>query len=212
MVYTGASVYQDGVELIRILCIFLAGTAVALLLLATASVLRRRIAIGQTPRIFPGMVLRNFLPIVKHKPLAPIHGMPHWGLFCGAVLWILIFIFMVFGPVPSKGLYVSWKNHDAVVWERSPWPDTIEVYVRTPARFFINAEEVKRNELGSKLTEHLGRRADWTVYFEADPDTLLMDDAYALDTIHACGAKVVWVTPKMRAQWVDKKQSAKVLN
>jgi hypothetical protein len=27
-----------------------------------------------------------------------------------------------------------------------------------------------------------------------------MDDACAIDTIQACGAKVVWVTPKMREE------------
>jgi hypothetical protein len=42
--------------------------------------------------MFPDMVLRNVLPITKHAPLVPIHGMPHWGLFCGAILWFLMFI------------------------------------------------------------------------------------------------------------------------
>jgi hypothetical protein len=44
-------------------------------------------------------------------------------------------------------------------------------------------------------------RAEWTVYFEADPDTLYMDDIYAIDTIQASGAKLIWVTPRMRAEW-----------
>lgn len=212
MVYRGASDYQDGVALIRICCIFLAGTAAALLALATVGVLRRRFAIGQTPRMFPGMVLRNSLPIVRHKPLAPIHGMPHWGMFCGAVLWILIFVFMILSPLPSTGLFVSWKKRDAVVWEKSPWPDTLEVYVRTPVRFFVNSEEVDRTGLRSKLIEQLGRRAEWTVYFEADPDTRYMDDIYAIETIQACGAKLFWVTPKMREQWEHKSKSPAELN
>lgn len=152
-------------------------------------------------RIFPDMVLHNVLAIKKHAPLTPIQGMPHWGLFCGTVLWILIFVFMILGPLPSKGLLVSWSNRGTLAWDKSPWPDTLEVYVRVPARFLINGEEVKRSDLSSKLAEQLGRRAEWTVYFEADADTLFMDDAYALDTIQACGAKVVWVTPKMREEW-----------
>jgi len=155
-------------------------------------------------RIFPDMVLHNVLPIMKHKPLAPIQGLPHWGLFCGAVLWILIFVFMIFSPLPSRGLFVNWKKRDAVVWEKSPWPDTLEVYIRTPARFFVNSEEVARNNLRSKLIEQLGRRAGWTVYFEADPDTLYMDDIYAIETIQACGVKVFWITPKMREEWQHK--------
>jgi hypothetical protein len=111
------------------------------------------------------------------------------------------FYFHDFRPAAVQGstreLEKSWCRRLG----ESPWSNTIEVYVGTPARFFINGEEVKRSELGPKLTEQLGRRAEWTVYFEADPDTLFMDDAYALDTIQACGARVVWVTPKMREEW-----------
>jgi biopolymer transport protein ExbD len=151
-------------------------------------------------RIFPDMVLHNVLPIMKHKPLARIQSLPHWGLFW-AVLWILIFIFMIFGPLPSKGLFVSWRNRDAVVWEKSPWPNSLEVYVGTPARFFINGQEVGRNDLHAKLMEELERRAEWTVYFEADPDVAYMNAVYAIDTIQTCGAKLIWITPKMRRDW-----------
>jgi hypothetical protein len=28
-----------------------------------------------------------------------------------------------------------------------------------------------------------------------------MDDIYAMDTIEGCGAKLVWITPKMREEW-----------
>jgi biopolymer transport protein ExbD len=102
---------------------------------------------------------------------------------------------------------VSWKKPRAVVWEKSPWPDTLAVYVRTPARFFVNNQEVDRNELRSKLTEQLGRRAEWTVYFEADADTVYMDAVYAMDVIQCCGAKLIWVTPKMREQWLHTPES-----
>jgi len=154
-------------------------------------------------RIFPEMALHNVLPIRKHKPLARIQGLPHWGLFCGAVLWILIFVFMIFGG-PSKGLFVSWGNRDVVVWEKSPWPNSLEVYVSTPARFFINGQEVGRNDLHAKLMEELERRAEWTVYFEADPDIAYMNAVYAIDTIQACGAKLIWITPKMRRDWQER--------
>jgi biopolymer transport protein ExbD len=116
------------------------------------------------------------------------------------LLWILIFIFMIFGPLPPNGLFVSWKR-DAVAWEKSAWPDTLGVYIRTPARFFLNGAEVDRNDLHSKLMEQLGRRAEWTVYFEADADTAYGDAVYAIDVIRGCGAKLIWVTPKMREQW-----------
>jgi len=79
--------------------------------------------------------------------------------------------------------------------------------LRIPARFFINGQEVERSHLRPKLIEQLGRRAEWSVYFEADPDTPYRDDMYAIDAIQACGAKLILVTPKMRAEWQRKQES-----
>ena len=200
-VSTDSSGYWEGGGLTQFFCLFLGGTGLALFVVAGGHVARWKFARVLPPRIFPDMAVRNVTPIAKHAPLRVINELPHWGLFCGAVLWILIFIFMVFSPQPSKGLFVSWKKLDAVVWEKSPWPDTLEVYIRTPARFFVNSEEVDRNDLRSKLIEQLGRRAEWTVYFEADADTTYMNAVYAIDVIQGCGAKLIWVTPKIRQQW-----------
>ena len=199
-VHTGRAGYEIVASFVQICCVFLVGTGAALIFFAIARTLNHAVGTDESPRMFPDMPLRNLSPIAKHKPLLPIHDMPHWGLFCGPVLWILIFIFMMFGPLPSKGLFASWKKRDAVVWEKSPWPDTLEVYIGTPGRFFVNGQEVDRNDLRSKLIEQLGRRAEWTVYFEADADTLYMDAVHAIDVIQGSGARLIWVTPKMREQ------------
>jgi biopolymer transport protein ExbD len=98
---------------------------------------------------------------------------------------------------------VNWRKPDAVVWEKSPWPDTLQVYVSYPTRFLVNGQEVKRNELQDKLMDSLSRRAEWTVYFEANPDVSYMDAVYVMDTIQKCGARLVWVTPKMRKSWLQ---------
>lgn len=200
-VYTDSSDYRSAVTFIQIGCIFCGGTAAALVVLVSLRVLKRIRGISTAPRMFPDMVLRNVMPIAKHAPLPLTHDPPHWPLFCAAILWILVFAFMIWGPLPSHGLLVNWRTRDAVVWDKSPWPETLEVYVASPARFFINGQEVERNNLRAKLTEQLSRRAEWTVYFEADPDITYMNAIYAIDTIQACGANLVWVTPKMREQW-----------
>jgi hypothetical protein len=96
--------YQEVVGLSQLFCLFLGGTGLALLVIARGHVTRWRFARVLAPRIFPDMVLRNVTSIAKHTPLRVIHEVPHWGLFCGAVLWILIFDFMANGPLPSKGL------------------------------------------------------------------------------------------------------------
>jgi biopolymer transport protein ExbD len=208
-VSTDSSGYRAGVGLTQLFCLFLGGTGLALFVIAGEYVARRNFAQVLSPRMFPDMVLRHAMPIAKHAPLRVIHELPHWGLFCGGVLWMLIFMFMLLGPVPSKGLFVNWKRPDAVVWEKSPWPDTAAVYVRTPGQFFVNGEEVDANDLRSKLIEQLGHRAEWTVYFEADADIRYMDAVYAMDVIQACGAKLIWVTPKMREHWRQTDPSSK---
>lgn len=208
-VSTDSSAYRDGVGLAQLCCLFLGCTGLALFVAAGQQFGQAKVARVPGPRIFPEMPLGHVLPIPKRPPLPIIHEMPHFGLLCGAVLWILILLFMVRTPRTIRGFFVSWKSQNAVVWEKSPWPETLEVYVARPARFFINGEEVSRSDLGPKLSQQLARRAEWTVYFEADPESLFMDDAFAMDTIQSCGARVVWITPKLRQEWQQKSPALK---
>jgi hypothetical protein len=48
----------------------------------------------------------------------------------------------------------------------------------------------------------------WTVYFEADFGTLNMDAIYAMDTIQGLGARLVWITPKVREEIQRRDQPA----
>jgi biopolymer transport protein ExbD len=212
VVYTGDGDYREAVAFLQSCCVLAFGTGLVLITFATNRAMRRISGSNEAPRMFPDMVLRNVLPITKHAPLVPIHGMPHWGLFCGATLWILMFIFMMIGPLPLHGLFVSLRSHEVVVWDKSPWQETLGVYVRPHGRFFVNGEEVERGSLRTKLLEHLSRRVEWTVYFEADLDTLYMDDIYAIETIQGCGGKLIWITPKMREEWRHKEQSPQRLS
>lgn len=156
--------------------------------------------------MFPNMVQRNFVPFTKHAPLLPIHALPNRGLFGGAVLWISIFAYVIITPLTPQGLLVSLRNGDVATWDKSPWSESLVVYVRPPRRFFINGEEVGRDSLRTKLLERLSHSGAWTVYFEADSDTLYIDAIYAIDTIQGCGAKVIWITPKMQEAWKHKVQ------
>jgi hypothetical protein len=61
----------------------------------------------------------------------PFTVCPHWGLFGGAILWILIFIFMIFAPQTPHGLLVSLRSHEVVVWEKSPRQETLAVYLES---------------------------------------------------------------------------------
>jgi hypothetical protein len=82
------------------------------------------------------------------------------------------------------------------------------VYLAGGERYYINGQAVPREDLSARLRQELGHRAVWTVYFEADFDTLNMDAIYAMDTIQGLGANLVWITPKVREELQQKDQRA----
>jgi biopolymer transport protein ExbD len=189
------------VERIEILCLLLGGTGLALMV--TAYRRMPRFARPLAPRVFPEMALRQVLPFKRYEPLRLISEPMNFGLVWGSLLMVLMFVYMVEGRWPSYGQFVNWRTPRTSVVGKSPWPDTLGIYVRSPANFLVNGEEVPRDELRSKLMEQLGKRIVWTVYVEADIDTNFGDTVQAIDVIHSCGAKVIWITPKMRKEWED---------
>jgi len=81
------------------------------------------------------------------------------------------------------------------------------VYLAVGEKYYINGEPVPRDGLRTRLQQELNKRLVWTVYFEADYDTLNMDAVYAMDTIEGLGATLVWITPKVREEWRQKESA-----
>jgi len=196
---TGAASYFEGVRSARLFCLFLGGTGLALVAIGSARASRQTRENPAALRIFPDMVLRSVTSIGRHAPSRLMQSLPHWGLFSGSILWILVFIFMILTPRVPTGILVPLTAPKFVAGKASAWPESILVHVGPRSRFFVNGEEVERNSLRNKLLEH--RQLPWAIYFEADRDVLYMDAVYAIDTIQGCGAKVIWITPKMRKEW-----------
>jgi biopolymer transport protein ExbD len=164
----------------------------------------------QCLRIFPSVALRNVLPRQRHRPTPLITQLPNFGLIYGAVLWILIVLFMLLRePRHHYGLPIELRTHDSVTWEKSPWQETLSVYLASGEKYYINGQPVRREALRANLQQELSHRMVWTVYFEADYDTLYMDAIYAMDTIRGLGAKLVWITPKAREELQQRDQSAR---
>jgi biopolymer transport protein ExbD len=154
------------------------------------------------PRIFPETELRNVIPRKRHRPVPLIREFPNFGLVWGGVLYILFNIFAVMiTPFPSHGLRVDLRERAAVGVEKSPWTETVSVYVDAQREFLVNGQPVRGEELEAKLKKELSRQMVWTVYLEADSNCLFMDVVHAMDTIQGLGAKLVWITPKMREEW-----------
>jgi biopolymer transport protein ExbD len=80
----------------------------------------------------------------------------------GRVPMMLLIIFMMFGPGPSKGLRIDWKER-RYFGRRESLAETMSIYIAHPGQFYVNENAAKRQELEFKLRAELGRRAVWTV-------------------------------------------------
>ena len=138
-----------------------------------------------------------------------ITQLPNFGLIYGAVLWILIFLFLIVSqPYHHCGLMIEFGTRNSVTWKKSPWQETLGVYLTAARKYYVNGQPVPREALHERLQEELSHRMVWTVYFEADYDALNMDAIYAMNAIQEAGGKVAWITPKIREQLGQEKQSA----
>jgi biopolymer transport protein ExbD len=203
-VYATSFEYEEFGGFLQFVCIFLGGTGILLVLRAIGAAIFGRFMDKRPPRIFPATELRNVIPWQRHRPMARIRDLPNFGLVYGFVLWVLVFLFMIFVPLKPKGLLVDFRGVKTVGVEKSPWTETLGVYVDAQRGFFVNQQPVAREELRGRLQEELLRRGIWVIYFEADSNCLFMDAVYAIDTIQGLGAKLVWITPKMREEWKQK--------
>jgi biopolymer transport protein ExbD len=202
--------YRELVSVLFWLSVSIAAAGALLLCRAAFRVLARRWASDQDLRMFPRMVLRNVLPRIRHRPTPYITQLPNFGLIYGAVLWILIFLFAILTEPPHYyGLSIELRAHDSVIWEKSPWQETLSVYLAPGEKYYINGRPVPRQALGAILQQELNHRMVWTVYFEADSDTMYMDAIYAMDTIQGLGGKLVWITPKARKELQQRDQPAR---
>lgn len=182
------------------LCFSLVGSGLFLILRGVFSLLSSWWGSGRNIRLFPGMILRNVFPLQRHRPLPLITQLPNFGLVCGSVIWVLIIIFMLFQKMPVFGLWIDFGTRGFGMGQKSPWQESLGVYLGVGEKYYVNGELVTREALGARLRVELSHHLDCTVYFEADADTLNMDAIYAMDTIQGVGGKLVWITPKMREE------------
>jgi biopolymer transport protein ExbD len=197
-----SDIYDQSVGLIQFASLFLDGAGVMLVLRGLGSLLLGFLKIGIPLRIFPDLVLGNVLPLRRHRPMPLIATLPIFMPLWICILTILVIMMaaMLRTPLTPRGFLVHFDKVRPAIWEKSPWTETMSVYVNGPNRFYVNGEHVATQDLAEKLKEELGKRMYWTVYFEADETAHFSDAEYAMNTIQHLGAKLVWLTPKTRAE------------
>jgi len=152
------------------------------------------------PRIFPEMALRNVLRLQRHSS-TPWNPLPNYGV---GWVWSALLVVVVFEMAGNHrreyGLMVNLKYGDAPAWQRTAWTETLSVYVDGRDRFYLNGRPVPQQDLRMRLNDELEKRANWAVYFEADDNCTYANAVFAIDTIQGLGAKVIWLTPRVREQ------------
>jgi|SRR5277367_1260179 len=181
-------------------CVSLTGAGSWLLFRGSLSFLTPNADLGYTVSMFPGIKLRNVLAWPDFRRMPLIVGLPNFGLIFGAVLWVAIMICVLFPDPHRYGLWIDLGTRAPAVGDASPWQEGLGVYLGVGEKFYVNGEWVAREALGERLRQELRHRLVWTIYFEADRDTLNGDAIYAMDTIQGLGAKLIWITPKVREE------------
>jgi biopolymer transport protein ExbD len=188
--------------LIQCACLSLGAAGVITVLRGLSFWLVRPLGKDRSLRVFPDLVLRNVLPLRRHRPMAVMNELPHFPLFWCSILMILIIILMtLLTPLVSRGLLVKLGKPSATVWQQSPSTETLGVYIGGSNEFHVNGKLVAREELRAKLKEELGKRIVWTVYLEANENCQFREAVYAMDAIQGLGAKLVWLTPRTREEF-----------
>jgi biopolymer transport protein ExbD len=184
------------------LWLFVAGLGAVLVLSGIWGWKRERLSILSATRIFPETPLRNVIALKRHRPTLVILDLSMFGPTWFGVIAALSVVFLLYltKPLMRYGLPIDFPKHYAATG-KSPWPETLGVYVDAHRRFHVNGELTKPENLEQKLREELGRRIVWTVYVEGDGDSVFEDTVFAMDAVQGLGGKVVWITPMMRKEW-----------
>ena len=193
---------------VQFFAVSLGGAGVVSMLRGLALVRAKTLPERTPPRMFLELPLRNVTACNKRSPsYSLIPAMLNaFSVSWICVLMTLVIIFMMNRPRSPKGLRIDWTRRSHISAVESPWSKTMSVYVAHSGQFYVNGKGIKQ-ELEKALCEELGQRAEWTVYVEADYDTPFMDTVYVIDTIQGLGAKVVWITPRTRAEWNEERGS-----
>jgi biopolymer transport protein ExbD len=192
--------------LIQYFFLCIVGSGLILLLRATWQWLKpQRLKTGSL-RMLPEMKLKYLPQLQRHRRTPLFAEVPHFGLYVGTILTLLVFIHMVFRPIAPQGLLIELQERSVAAWGESSQAETLGVYVDQQGHFFVNGGRVKREKLQEKLQQELGRRTAWVVYLEAERESAFEECVYAMDAIRGAGAKVIWITPGMRQQWKNQQR------
>lgn len=119
-----------------------------------------------------------------------LSGIDVWGLF--GILLVLLFILMVYPPVPYHGVGVD----RAIAVHSTPMPgatkeDAMRVFVMRDGRVYFGNHAIATEDLPSEIRERVRNGAEREIYLAVDARAKYGDAEKVLDQIRVSGIRDV---------------------
>jgi len=104
------------------------------------------------------------------------------------VMLVLLIIFMVVTPMLQKGVSVELaRTANPVDMQEADREDAVIISVTRDGNFYLNADEVAVDTIGTEVTDLLAGLLDKTVYVKSDYRTLYGNVKDVVDSVRAAG-------------------------
>jgi biopolymer transport protein ExbD/biopolymer transport protein TolR len=108
------------------------------------------------------------------------------------VMLVLLIIFMVVTPMLQKGTTVELaKTHNPTDMPAADHDDAVLVAVTRDGKYWLNADKVTIEQLGTKVNDLLASKMDKTVFVRSDARAKYGDVVAVVDTIRNAGVDKV---------------------
>jgi len=108
------------------------------------------------------------------------------------VMLVLLIIFMVVTPMLQKGTTVELaKTHNPIDMPSADHDDAVLVAVTRDGKYWLNADKITIDQLGTKVNDLLATKMDKTVFVRSDARAKYGDVVAVVDTIRNAGVDKV---------------------
>jgi biopolymer transport protein ExbD len=172
------------------------GASLAMIGIFTRSVELRSRAVRISDSASIGQFFEWAQKLPLRKKFSPV---PTFALLATPGLVILIIVFMVLQPSPSKGIYVHLLKTGPLTGTDNSLVEPVVVQIadlgpNIAPSVHVNSKTSSWKDLAADLKDQLKLRPDWVVYVSADPNVSWANVVIAADVAEGLHAKAVLTT------------------
>jgi biopolymer transport protein ExbD len=112
------------------------------------------------------------------------------------VLLVLLIIFMIMQPRVRRAVDLQLPDPNPTVAPANAVSDQIVLEVMPNDQYFINKENVPKDNLAARIKSIYDPRPEKIMFFKGDPTVKYQSVIWAMDQARGSGVKVLGVTPK----------------